>query len=69
VVMIMKKDIEYAVIVKGEKLFVYKRKKYRPVNVLYSSSEAMQYAKDNIDMLIVSIVNKNRWLIMKEVTK
>jgi len=66
-VMIMKKDIDYAVMVKGEKLFVYKRKKYRPVKVLYSSSEAMQYAKDNIDMLIVSIVNKNRWLIMKEV--
>lgn len=68
-VMITKKDIEYAVFVKGEKLFVYKNKKYRPVKVLFNSYEAIQYAKDNIDMLIVSVVDKERkkWLIMKKV--
>jgi len=68
-VMITKKDIEYAVFVKGEKLFVYKKKKYRPVKVLYSSSEAIEYAKGNIDMLIVSFADKGRWLIMKMVVK
>jgi len=70
-VMITKKDIEYAVMVKGEKLFVYKKKKYRPVKVLFNSSEAIQYAKNHIDMLIVSVVSEEhkRWLIMKEVMK
>lgn len=68
-VMITKKDIEYAVFEKGEKLFVYKKKKYRPVKVLFSSSDAIQYAKDNVDMLIVSVIDKSRWLIMKEVRK
>ena len=69
--MITKKDIEYAVVEKGEKLYVYKKKKYRPVKVLFSSSDAIQYAKNNVNMLIVSVVDKERkkWLIMKEVTK
>ena len=68
-VMITKKDIEYAVVDKGEKLYVYNKKKYRPVKVLFNSSEAIEYAKEHIDMLIVSVVDKERkrWLIMKEV--
>ena len=68
-VMITKKDIEYAVVDKGEKLYVYNKKKYRPVTVLFSSSEAIQYAKDSVDILIVSVVTEEhkRWLIMKEV--
>ena len=68
-VMITKKDIEYAVVEKGEKLYVYKKKRYRPVKVLFKSSDAIQYAKDNVDMLIVSVADKKRWLIMKEVVR
>jgi len=67
--MITKKDIDYAVVEKGEKLFVYKGKRYRPVKVLFSSYDAIQYAGDAVDILIVSVIDKKRWLIMKEVTK
>ena len=67
--MIAKKNIDYAIIVNGKKYVAYKRKPYKPVSRFYSSSEAIQYARENRYILIVSITDKkpNRWLVMKEV--
>jgi len=61
----------YAVIVDGKRCLVYKKKTYKPVHRVYSSSEAIQYARENGHSLILSITNKEprRWLIMEEVVK
>ena len=47
------------------------KKKYKPVNRFFSSSEAIQYATENRHSLIVSIAHKKpmRWIIMEEVIK
>lgn len=76
VTMIMKKDIEHAIIVDGKKRIVYDGKPYKPIKRFFGSTEAIRYARDNKYSLIVSITDErpnlglmpSRWLIMEEVT-
>ena len=71
IIMIEKEEIDYAVYVDDKRCYVYKKKKYKSVNRFFSSSEAIQYARENRYGLIVSIIDKEpkRWLIMEEVVK
>ena len=68
VLIITLEDIDYAVVIGGIKYAVYKKKKYKPVARFFSSSEAIQHARENGYSLIVSITEDekpSRWLIMK----
>lgn len=70
VIMILKKDINHALMVNGKKCIVYNKRTYKPIKRFLSSDEAIQYAHENKCGLIVSIIDKepSRWLIMEEVT-